>query len=59
MDPFDGFLSPVPVGFFSAIAESFEVRVVDSTWNGEDQGAEQVQEGDLSFANWEVCQDLL
>ena len=54
MNPFDGFFSPVPVGFLGSVAESLEVCVIDSAWNGEDQGAEQVQEGGLSFANWEV-----
>ena len=59
MNLFDRFFSPVPKGFLSFLTESFEVRVVDSAWNGEDQGAEKVQEGGLSFTNWEVGQDLV
>ena len=59
VDPFDGFLGPVPKGFLVSVAESFEVRVIDSAWNGEDQGAEEIQEGGLSFANWEFGQDLV
>ena len=52
MNPFDGFLCPVPKSLFVFVTESLEIFVVDSAWNGEDQGAEEVEEGGLSFANW-------
>jgi hypothetical protein len=59
VNPFDGFLSPIAKGFLVASAESLEVGVVDSAWYGEDQGAKQVEEGGLSFANRELGQDLV
>ena len=54
MNPFDGFLRPIPKGFLGSLTELLEVRAIDPAWNSEDQGAEHVEEGGLSFAYGEV-----
>ena len=57
--PVEWFLEPIPKGFLVSMAESFEVRVVDSAWNGEYHGAEQLKEGGLGGAKVELGQDLV
>jgi hypothetical protein len=46
-------------GFLVLVAESLEVSVVDSTWNGEDEGTEEVEESTLGFTEVELGQDLV
>ena len=59
VSPFDWFLEPVAKRFLVQRTESLEVCVVDSAWDGEPEGEEDVQEGSLGFANAGSLQGLV
>ena len=59
LNPIEWFLEPIPKRFLVLVTKTLEIRVIDTAWNGEYDGAEQLEEGGLGFAEVELGQELV